>query len=267
MLRRAGSVVRDHHARYVLAHEIRIPHALRRQREDRHRLGDAVFRARLHPGQERRPDRLHLRLVQPMAQHAQVQLAAAETHLLAPVRIEQIAAIKRDCLGDQGAIRGIGGCLDRAEHRAEERRQFARAQGQPGDHAEAAAATALEAPVQVRIRARCCAMRTWPSAVTTSASSNPAAAAPSCLEKLPKPPLCTSPATPTVVQPPPCTSRLPWWSPRRRLRSARAGADAHRRLGHVVPTQPSPTKASCKATASMCRVHTSYESRAFEVPW
>ena len=38
-----------------------------------------------------------------------------------------------------------------------------------------------------------------------SASSSPAAAVPKALEKLPKPPLCTSPATPTLVQPPPCT--------------------------------------------------------------
>src|SRR5580658_5597178 len=44
-----------------------------------------------------------------------------------------------------------------------------------------------------------------PSAVTTSASSSPAAAVPKALEKLPKPPLCTRPATPTLVQPPPCT--------------------------------------------------------------
>lgn len=49
------------------------------------------------------------------------------------------------------------------------------------------------------------AVRAVPSAVTTSASSSPAAAKPKAFEKLPKPPLSTSPATPTVVQPPPCT--------------------------------------------------------------
>ena len=32
-----------------------------------------------------------------------------------------------------------------------------------------------------------------------------AAARPKAFEKLPKPPLCTRPATPTVMQPPPCT--------------------------------------------------------------
>ena len=49
------------------------------------------------------------------------------------------------------------------------------------------------------------AMRTSPSAVTTSACSRFADASPKPFEKLPKPPLCTSPATPTVKQPPPCT--------------------------------------------------------------
>ncbi len=49
------------------------------------------------------------------------------------------------------------------------------------------------------------AMRTAPSAVTTSASSRLPEASPKALEKLPKPPLCTSPATPTVMQPPPWT--------------------------------------------------------------
>ena len=48
-------------------------------------------------------------------------------------------------------------------------------------------------------------MRTVPSAVTTSACSRLAAASPKALEKLPNPPLCTRPATPTVMQPPPCT--------------------------------------------------------------
>src|SRR5215468_3557223 len=49
------------------------------------------------------------------------------------------------------------------------------------------------------------AIRTAPSAVTTSASSRFAAAVPKPFEKAPKPPPCTRPATPTVVQPPPCT--------------------------------------------------------------
>ena len=49
------------------------------------------------------------------------------------------------------------------------------------------------------------ATRTAPSAVTISASSNPAAARPNRFETLPNPPLCTSPATPTVTQPPPWT--------------------------------------------------------------
>jgi hypothetical protein len=49
------------------------------------------------------------------------------------------------------------------------------------------------------------AIRTAPSAVTTSASSRFAAAVPNPLEKLPNPPPRTSPATPTVVQPPPWT--------------------------------------------------------------
>ena len=47
--------------------------------------------------------------------------------------------------------------------------------------------------------------RTTPSAVTTSASSMLAAAIPYRLEKLPKPPPRTSPGTPTVMHPPPCT--------------------------------------------------------------
>jgi hypothetical protein len=44
-----------------------------------------------------------------------------------------------------------------------------------------------------------------PSAVTIFASSRLTAAKPYAFEKLPKPPPRMSPATPTVVQPPPWT--------------------------------------------------------------
>ena len=58
-------------------------------------------------------------------------------------------------------------------------------------------------PLRVQNRSglvRALAMRTWPSAVTTSASSSDAAAVPEFFEKLPNPPPWTSPATPTVVE-------------------------------------------------------------------
>ncbi len=45
--------------------------------------------------------------------------------------------------------------------------------------------------------------RTWPSAVTISASINPAAALPKRFEYEPNPPPKVRPATPTVMQPPP----------------------------------------------------------------
>src|ERR1700733_5504807 len=44
-----------------------------------------------------------------------------------------------------------------------------------------------------------------PSAVPTSASNGLAPARPKAFDQLPKPPPRTSPATPTVMQPPPCT--------------------------------------------------------------
>src|SRR5574337_600171 len=82
----ARSLVLDHHAWHMLAHEIRVPHVLRRQRENLHGIDVVKFRMRIYPGEKRRPDFFHLGLIQPMAQHAQMKLASTEAHLLAPVR-------------------------------------------------------------------------------------------------------------------------------------------------------------------------------------
>jgi len=63
-------------------------------------------------------------------------------------------------------------------------------------------------PRSAQKRSGCCqsfTMRTRPSAVTTSASSIPAAPVPNFFEKLPKPPPSRNPPhAPTDAHPPPC---------------------------------------------------------------
>src|SRR5262249_9574492 len=112
------------------------------------------------------------------------------------------------------------------------------------------------------------AVRTAPSAVTTSASSRFAAAVPKPFEKAPKPPPCTRPATPTVGQPPPCTYRPP------------VGVTASQTAIQIPPAPPPPaasgparpaaprgTNRSCSCTARMLGlVQMSSESGAFDPP-
>ena len=76
-----------------------------------------------------------------------------ERHLLAPLRIEQALAIEGDEALDQAPVGGVRLGLHRRERAAEELRQLAGAQGEPGHHAQAAAAAALQAPEQVGVGA------------------------------------------------------------------------------------------------------------------
>jgi hypothetical protein len=132
------------------------------------------------------------------------RVVAAQPQLLAPVRADQTLRAEVERQPDQLAERRIRGRLDGQVDRAERLGQRMHAQGQSRDDAEVAATAALQGPEQIGW-VQALARRSWPSAVTTSASSRLPAAVPNAFEKLPKPPLCTSPATPTVMQPPPCT--------------------------------------------------------------
>ena len=83
-------------------------------------------------------------------------------------------------------------------------RQLSRAQRQPGHDAKAATAAALDAPEQIRIGAGVGDAR---HAVGGDDLGLEQACGGEAIrfEKLPKPPLWISPATPTERQPPPCT--------------------------------------------------------------
>ena len=79
--------------------------------------------------------------------------ARTKCDLLAPMRIEQRLRIELDDPADQPAERVVRSRPDGGEHRAERRRQIMSLQREPRHDAEAAAATALEAPEQLRVRA------------------------------------------------------------------------------------------------------------------
>ena len=74
-----------------------------------------------------------------------------EDELLPPMRVEQIIAVELQQPADQSTIGGIRMSLDGGVEGTEQRRQRMGFKGQPGDDAETAAASALDAPVEVRV--------------------------------------------------------------------------------------------------------------------
>jgi hypothetical protein len=95
-----------------------------------------------------------LPLAQSLKHHGYAQrIVRPESHLFAPMRIEQITGIEADRLRDQCPVGIVRGRLDRGCRSAEELGQLARSQGKPGDHAQTAAAATLDAPEQFRMGA------------------------------------------------------------------------------------------------------------------
>ena len=74
-----------------------------------------------------------------------------EDDLLAPMRVEQFIAVELQQPADQSTIGGIRMSLDGGVEGTEQRRQRMGFKGQPRDDAETAAASALDAPVEVRV--------------------------------------------------------------------------------------------------------------------
>lgn len=106
------------------------------------------------PIEERAPDGFRLLLREPVENHRHLQhVARPQDDLLAPMRIEQRLAVEANDPGNQPAEGSLRCCLDGHIDGAEERRQFMRAQREPGDDTEAAATAPLETPEQVRIGA------------------------------------------------------------------------------------------------------------------
>src|SRR3546814_12046283 len=69
------------------------------------RLREGILLARPDPVEKRCPDLLRLRFVQALEHHGKPQrVVRLESHLLAPVRVEQAALVKTDHLRDQVAI-------------------------------------------------------------------------------------------------------------------------------------------------------------------
>ena len=101
-----------------------------------------------------------------------------DVDLLAPMVVEELLAVKADELADEATVSVVRCGLDGDDGSAEKLGQFARAQRHFADYAEAAASAALQRPEEIGVGVHALAMRILPSAVTTSASSRPAAAVP-----------------------------------------------------------------------------------------
>ena len=111
------------------------------------RLQREVVRPRGQPVEERLPHGGGGIAVEALEHHGDAQdVVAAEGHLLAPLRIEELLAIEGDEALDQVAVGGIRLGSHVHEHGAEELGQLARPEREPRDDAEAAAAAALQAP-------------------------------------------------------------------------------------------------------------------------
>src|SRR5262249_16581757 len=107
-----------------------------------------------HPIEERTPDRLRLLLIQSLERHADIHLVAGpQGDDFAPMGIEKVVSVKGDEPTDQAAKGGVGLRMDGGKDAAEKVRQVGGPQRQPRDSPEAAAAAALEAPVEVWVGA------------------------------------------------------------------------------------------------------------------
>ena len=190
-----------------------------------------------------------------------------ERCLLAPAGIEEAVGVERDEPRDEAAERRIRARVDRRVDDTEEFRQLVRAQREPGHHAEAAAAAALQRPEEIRIRAgigdahpaiggddfglqqrrrgHAVALRKAAEAAALDQAGDADRSAASALD------IAARFGDDRVISAHPDV----------------AGLDSDRRLRRLRPAHPSPTNASCIVIPFIARVQISSEPAAFDVPW
>ena len=177
VLRRAGAIVSDHEARKH-AQQGGVPEMPRRQRADVRRRHDGkVLRGSRHPIEERTPHGLRLLLVEALEDHRNLDAAAPDVDLFAPMRIEKRLPVEFEDFGDEAAIGVVGQRLDRRKNPATLVGERVRAQSDARDDAEVPPPPPFSAQKSSG-SAQALTILATPSAVTISASMRFAPARP-----------------------------------------------------------------------------------------
>src|ERR1700691_1441815 len=143
--RRARAIVGDHDAGNAPQHR-GVPEMLGRQRADpRPRDDGEILRRRRAPIEERAPDRFRLLLIEALEDHRDLDEAATDVDLFAPVWVEKRLTVEFEELADEAAVGVVGLRLEGRGSAAEIIGKLVRAYSDAGDDSEPAAA-ALERP-------------------------------------------------------------------------------------------------------------------------